>query len=187
MLSGFFGLIAIETSAGLRAEGSVIRTTCCAKIDGPNKTRQIAVTKQFFIEVCRINKIYRICLQLFHKERTEFVKNPRVVAVSPRILEEIMAKAKQSKKSGSEATTDHEEIRRWVEERGGHPARVNDTNLLRIDYPGFSGKETLETISWDEFFEVFDENNLAFLYQEETKDGGESRFSKFVDRNSVEE
>lgn len=98
-----------------------------------------------------------------------------------------MAKAKQSKKSGSEATTDHEEIRRWVEERGGHPARVNDTNLLRIDYPGFSGKETLETISWDEFFEVFDENNLAFLYQEETKDGGESRFSKFVDRNSVEE
>src|SRR5690242_2918103 len=30
MLSGFFGLIAIVTSAGLIAVGSVMRTTCCA-------------------------------------------------------------------------------------------------------------------------------------------------------------
>src|SRR5215204_505935 len=30
MLSGFFGLIAMETSPGLIAEGSVIRTTCWA-------------------------------------------------------------------------------------------------------------------------------------------------------------
>ena len=95
-----------------------------------------------------------------------------------------MAKAKQS--AESKFTTDHEEIRRWVEERGGQPARVEGTNLLRIDYPGFSGEGTLEPISWDELFKVFDENNLAFLYQEETKDGGESRFSKFVDRDSIE-
>ena len=94
-----------------------------------------------------------------------------------------MAKAKQSKESGSQVTTDHEEIQRWVEERGGHPARVKGTNLLRIDYPGFSGEERLESSSWDELFKVFDENNLAFLYQEETKAGGESRFSKFVDRD----
>ena len=99
-----------------------------------------------------------------------------------------MAKAKQSKKTAeSQSTTDHEEIRRWVEERGGHPARVKGSNLLRIDYPGFTGGDTLERIDWDEFARVFDENNLAFLYQEETKDGGESRFSKFVDRDSVEE
>jgi anaerobic selenocysteine-containing dehydrogenase len=58
--------------------------------------------------------------------------------------------------------------------------------LLRIDYPGFSGEDTLEEIEWDEFFEIFDENNLAFLYQEETADGGQSRFSKFVDRKSTD-
>ena len=91
-----------------------------------------------------------------------------------------MAKAKQSHES--KTTTDHEEIRSWVEERGGHPARVEGTNLLRIDYPGFSGEQRLEEISWDELFRIFDENKLAFLYQEETKDGGESRFSKFVER-----
>jgi len=90
-----------------------------------------------------------------------------------------MAKAKQSYES--KTTTDHDEIRSWVEERGGHPARVEGTNLLRIDYPGFSGEQRLEEISWDELFRIFDENKLAFLYQEETKDGGESRFSKFVE------
>lgn len=96
-----------------------------------------------------------------------------------------MAKAKAARES--KTTTDHEEIRRWVEERGGEPSRVKGTNLLRIDYPGFSGEETLETIDWNEFFRIFDENNLVFLYQEKTKDGGESRFSKFVDRDSVDE
>jgi anaerobic selenocysteine-containing dehydrogenase len=97
-----------------------------------------------------------------------------------------MAKAKKSESYESKTTTDHEEIRRWVEERSGHPARVEGTNLLRIDYPGFSGEQRLEEISWDEFFEIFDENNLKFLYQENTKDGGQSRFSKLVDRDSVE-
>jgi hypothetical protein len=83
----------------------------------------------------------------------------------------------------AKVTTDHEEIRNWVEERGGNPARVKSTDkagsggLLRIDYPGFSGEDTLEEITWDEFFAAFDANNLAFLYQDETKDGKESRFS----------
>lgn len=99
-----------------------------------------------------------------------------------------MAKAKQSKQSAESLfTTDHEEIRRWVEEREGNPARVEGTNLLRIDYPGYSGEGTLEKMEWDEFFKIFDDNNLVFLYQEETKDGKKSRFSKFVDRDSVDD
>ncbi len=94
--------------------------------------------------------------------------------------------------SEAKTTTNHEEIRDWVEERGGRPARVKGTEnkrgagLLRIDYPGFSGEDTLETITWEEFFQAFDDNNLAFLYQDETKDGSESRFSKLVDRGPEE-
>ena len=93
----------------------------------------------------------------------------------------------------SKVTTDHEEIRNWVEERGGNPARVKGSGkgsgggLLRIDYPGFTGEDTLETITWEEFFEAFEKNNLAFLYQEETKSGKESRFSKLVDRDATPE
>jgi hypothetical protein len=95
--------------------------------------------------------------------------------------------------SEAKITTDHEQIRRWVEERGGHPARVKGTDaeggsgVLLIDYPGYSGKETLEKISWDEFFRGLEENKLAFLYQDETKAGGESRFSKLVNRDSADE
>ena len=93
----------------------------------------------------------------------------------------------------AKVTTDHNEIRQWVEEREGRPARVKGTGskdsvgLLRIDYAGFSGEDTLEEITWEEFFDAFEKNGLAFLYQEETKDGKESRFSKLVDRNTIKE
>ena len=98
-----------------------------------------------------------------------------------------MAKAKLKSDHGSKTTTDHDEIRNWVEERDGHPAIVKGTEkggsaLLRIDYPGFSGEDRLEEITWDEFFDIFDENNLAFLHQDQTADGELSRFSKFVER-----
>lgn len=92
----------------------------------------------------------------------------------------------------SRTTTDHDEIRNWVEERGGNPARVKGTEkgksvgLLRIDYPGFSGEDTLEPITWEEFFVAFDESKLAFLYQDETSDGKESRFSKLINRDSAD-
>ena len=88
----------------------------------------------------------------------------------------------------SQTTTDHDEIRRWVSERGGSPSRVRGTDekggcgVLRINYPGYSGDDVLETISWSEFFKCFESNKLVFVYQEKTSEGEESRFSKFVDR-----
>jgi len=88
----------------------------------------------------------------------------------------------------SHTTTDHETIRKWVEERGGRPARVKgtgddgDAGLLRIDYPGRGDDDALEEIDWDAFFEGFEQNGLAFVYQEETAGGDESRFSKLVSR-----
>jgi len=90
--------------------------------------------------------------------------------------------------ASAKATIDHDQIRKWVETRGGHPAHVKRTGtrrgnpgVLRIDYPGFSGEESLERIDWDQWFAWFDRDNLAFLYQDEKK----SRFSKLVDRATV--
>ncbi len=88
-------------------------------------------------------------------------------------------------------TTNYEEIRRWVEAREGRPASVrgtgsgDDAGLLRIDFPGGAGEDQLEPITWEEFFEKFDEKKLAFLYQETTKDGGESRFVKFISQSQA--
>jgi hypothetical protein len=87
-------------------------------------------------------------------------------------------------KQTSKTTTDHEEIRRWAEERGGRPATVKSTEsggepgVLRFDFN--EPEDSLEEISWDDFFAKFDQEGLALLYQDETKDGSESRFFKFV-------
>jgi ferritin-like metal-binding protein YciE len=89
---------------------------------------------------------------------------------------------------GSITTTDHEEIQRWAEERGGKPAcvrgtgRKGDTGMIRIDFPGYSGGDSLQEIEWDEFFEKFDANNLALVYQEKTAGGQKSNFNKLVKR-----
>ncbi|AJC48096.1 hypothetical protein [Xanthomonas sacchari] len=85
----------------------------------------------------------------------------------------------------AKTTADHDEIRRWAEARGGRPASVRgteadeDAGVLRIL---FRDDAALEEISWDDFFDKFEEEELAFLYQEKTSDGSQSRFFKFVNR-----
>jgi hypothetical protein len=90
--------------------------------------------------------------------------------------------------SDTRTTTDHDEVRRWVEEREGKPASVRGTErgdaagVLRIDFPGGAGEDELEHISWDEWFEKFDDKGLAFLYQERKASGEGSTFFKLVSR-----
>ncbi|GAB3356356.1 Rho termination factor N-terminal domain-containing protein [Modestobacter lapidis] len=78
------------------------------------------------------------------------------------------------------ATTSHEVIRHWAEERNGVPATVDGTEhgdhlgVLRFDFAGDS--ENLRQVSWDEWFATFDARKLNFLYQEERKDGNQSNF-----------
>lgn len=89
----------------------------------------------------------------------------------------------------SKTTTDHSTTKKWVEARGGKPATVkrtaseNEAGILRINFPGYSGEQSLVDISWDEFFNKFDEKKLAFLYQEEKKASEESRFFRLVSRD----
>lgn len=88
--------------------------------------------------------------------------------------------------SEGNTTTDHDEIRRWAEERNAKPTRVRGTDdggILRFDMPGYDPGDDLEEISWEEFFETFDDRGLALVYQETTADGEQSNFSKFVSRD----
>ncbi len=90
--------------------------------------------------------------------------------------------------SQSTTTTDHDEIRSWVEAHDGKPASVRSTEsggepgVLRIDFPGGAGEDDLDHIGWDEWFKKFDDENLAFLYQEQKSDGSDSTFFKLVSR-----
>lgn len=90
--------------------------------------------------------------------------------------------------SQSNETRDHETIRAWAEARGARPAHVtatgsgDDPGILRLDFE--PADEGLEPMSWDEFFDKFDKARLSFLYQDQTADGHQSRFHKFVRASS---
>jgi hypothetical protein len=78
------------------------------------------------------------------------------------------------------ATTHHQVIRQWAEERGGVPATVEGTGhgdhlgVLRIDFGGENSG--LRRVSWEEWFNTFDDRGLNFIYQEQRADGKQSNF-----------
>jgi hypothetical protein len=78
------------------------------------------------------------------------------------------------------ATTSHEVIRKWAEDRNAVPATVEGTEhgdhlgVLRFDFGGDS--ENLRHVSWDDWFDTFDARTLNFIYQEQRKDGNQSNF-----------
>ncbi len=88
----------------------------------------------------------------------------------------------------SETTTDHDEIREWAEKHGGRPATVKSTHkgedvgVIRLMFPKAPNHndDALEAIEWDEFFEKFDESNLALLYEPK------SNFNKLIGRETAE-
>ncbi|MDT0170972.1 Rho termination factor N-terminal domain-containing protein [Pseudarthrobacter sp. BRE9] len=95
--------------------------------------------------------------------------------------QEITSTDEEPEREGrSLATTHHEVIRQWAEERGGVPATVDGTEhgdhlgVLRID---FRDKDAnLREVSWEEWFKTFDERRLNFIYQEQRTDGTQSNF-----------
>ena len=100
------------------------------------------------------------------------------------------AKSEAGSHSTSRTTTDHDEIRDWAEERGGIPACIQgagdsqDTGMIRIEFPDAPNArdESLEEISWDDFFDKFDDGELAIVWQTETASGEQSNFYKLVKR-----
>lgn len=96
----------------------------------------------------------------------------------------------QGRSAAAHTSTNRDEIRTWAEKRGGQPACVRgtggkgDIGMLRIDFPGYSGEETLQHISWDDWFNKFEERQLALLYQDETAGGARSNFNKLISRTS---
>ena len=85
------------------------------------------------------------------------------------------------------ATTHHEVIRQWAEERDGTPATVPGTEheghlgVLRFDFG--DDTEGLEHVGWDEWFETFDGRGLNFIYQETRSDGSQSNFFRLENPN----
>ena len=68
-------------------------------------------------------------------------------------------------------TADHAEIRRWIEEHGGHPGLEEAGDGRERLAVGFDGT-TCRRVSWEEFFERFDRESLAFAYSPDANGEG---------------
>ena len=92
-------------------------------------------------------------------------------------------------RSDIKETIDHPTIRKWAEERGGKPALVKEARqegevvLLRLQFPDYASENTLTEISWQEFFKRFDEQKLAFEYQDYISSGEKSHLFKLIRRD----
>jgi hypothetical protein len=98
------------------------------------------------------------------------------------------------KTAEAQITTDHDQIRKWADSRGGKPAAVKatqrgkDPGIIRLIFPGapYADDGSLEEISWEEFFRKFEDAGLALLYQDKTSGGKKSLFSKLIGRETAE-
>jgi hypothetical protein len=95
-------------------------------------------------------------------------------------------------------TVARDEMRDWVEERGGKPALAPSTaglapaseeseepeTRLRIDFG--RSRENLKRISWEEFFKLFEADRLAFRYDSDAENES-GPVCSFVDRTEYME
>lgn len=90
-------------------------------------------------------------------------------------------------------TTNHEEIKKWAVENGARPAIIDqqqargDTVGIRLNFPGKEDEELLSVsqtrdISWDEFFRIFEEEDLTFLYTEDKQTSNPTDWYSFDNR-----
>jgi hypothetical protein len=88
----------------------------------------------------------------------------------------------------SKTTTSHEEIVEWADKQGGRPACVEgtggdgDPGMLRLMFPetALANDDKLREMTWDDWLEAFDANELALVFDES------SRFNKIVARSTAE-
>jgi len=84
-------------------------------------------------------------------------------------------------------TIDNDEIRSWIEERGGVPATLKgaleegdeSADMLHISFD--PNDANMEEMDWEEFFERFENENLALVYDDAATQDEEHDF-ELVDR-----
>ena len=83
----------------------------------------------------------------------------------------------------SRTTTDHDEIRKWVEDNGRRPAVIpgtggpQDPGVLTLD---FHDGELVEPIAWDAFFKDFDSKRLEFFYRDQPAGAEDATLFRFL-------
>ena len=95
------------------------------------------------------------------------------------------------------ATRDHELVRRWAERRQAEPAtgeetesgpstvKVNDHGAgVRFNFPAVG---RFRPISWDEWFQNFDEHSLVFIYERDVESKSPSHRYRLVKLDALKQ
>ena len=89
-------------------------------------------------------------------------------------------------------TDNHTIVKNWVIKYKGIPAMAEGVvpdgkagEMLRIDFLDNSEGQLYE-ITWKQFFEIFDEHNLEFLYHDHIMDGERRPKYKLVEKRIKE-
>lgn len=87
-------------------------------------------------------------------------------------------------------TTDHGTIRNWLESNDLAVARTAETDRSRsggltVVTEGRTD-DSIKEVTWDEFFETFEDEGLAFVYRTETMGPEKQLYYEFVPRDDVE-
>lgn len=91
----------------------------------------------------------------------------------------------ESRPGESLVTHSHDVIISWAEARNAMPATVPGTEhdgrlgVLRFDIPGWGSQQALEHVTWEQWFETFDERQLVMIFQEHMESGRPSNFFHF--------
>lgn len=75
-------------------------------------------------------------------------------------------------------SVDHETIKKWIIKHKGKPEIIDDPDAngdeigIRVDFPGpdddrFFDANEIREIPWEEFFKIFEDQQLAFEYEAE--------------------
>ncbi len=88
-------------------------------------------------------------------------------------------------------TRDHSEIQGWAEKHGGqpmiidHPLARADKRGIRIEFPGESREVLMSqtySTSWDEFFRIFEDQELLLSYEAEPSGGDPTEWYHYEKR-----
>lgn len=94
-------------------------------------------------------------------------------------------------------TTDHTTIKEWAKLHKGQPEVIPNSETetgaigIRIDFPGklddmyLTGDHQPKHISWDEFFRIFDDENLAMEYEDKETIVDPSSAYRFINRDNL--
>jgi hypothetical protein len=92
-------------------------------------------------------------------------------------------------------TIEHDKIKQWISKNKGKPEVIDDPSAngdmvgIRVEFPqavdNYLKKEEIQETTWEQFFAIFEEQQLAFEYDSEVSSVDPSLSYRFLKREAM--